>query len=295
MNTRDWKRTRLTLAALLALVTLLVPAAFANDDEERAEDVEIDESVVFDPHANVRTVIRIDDGDGEPVVRVFGRDFRSTYLGVNVVDLNQNLCEHFGVAAKGAVMIEHVGENTPAERAGLKVGDIISGVSGKPVGSTWELVRLVSGREEGETVLLEVWRDRSVEKIEATLEARKGVSRFPGGEAAFFNRVVPDLSALESLEGLEGLEGLEFLVMPEFEMPDFPMPEVDEDVIERIVEEHQRAIEKAYESNEWIKELQQRESEAQEELQQRMKELEARLKEMEQKLRENQRELQKKD
>lgn len=102
-------------------------------------------------------------------VRLGGRAF----LGVQLSDLTPELRAHFGVPDDAGVMVGKVVDGSPALRAGLEVGDIVTAVDGESVGSASELARLIRGHEDGETVVLEVWRDGKMEKISATLEERE--------------------------------------------------------------------------------------------------------------------------
>ena len=67
-------------------------------------------------------------------------------------------------------MVSKVLDDTPAWRAGLEVGDIISAVDGEVVSSSRSLAQAIRSREEGERVTLEVWRDGRLETITATLD-----------------------------------------------------------------------------------------------------------------------------
>ena len=83
------------------------------------------------------------------------------------------------VVAGNGVMIHSTVENSPAEEAGIKPGDIILEIDGKPV-STWgELQNIINSSEEGEEITLLVQRDGSrnvvrglVPRFDPTLQRR---------------------------------------------------------------------------------------------------------------------------
>jgi len=97
---------------------------------------------------------------------------RGGFLGVGMTELTAELREHFGVAGEAGVMVSKVIEDSPAYRAGIRVGDIITAVDDGRVASGRALAHLVSEHESGETVALEIWRDGSPLTVTATLDER---------------------------------------------------------------------------------------------------------------------------
>jgi hypothetical protein len=70
-------------------------------------------------------------------------------------------------------MVGRVLPESPAARAGLEVGDIITSVDGAPVSSPMALARPIREAEDGATVTLEVWRDGKVQTLAAAIERRE--------------------------------------------------------------------------------------------------------------------------
>ncbi len=99
------------------------------------------------------------------------------FLGVQMTELTPELRAHFGVPEDAGVMVSKVVDDSPASRAGVQVGDVISGVDGETVSSGGALARAIGGHQDGEAVILEVWRDGSLETLTATLEERAGHHR----------------------------------------------------------------------------------------------------------------------
>lgn len=91
-------------------------------------------------------------------------------IGVGVTPLGKQLAEHFGV--DNGVMISNVGENSPAAKAGLKAGDIITEINGKAVKGQFDLIRGVNEKKEGD-VTLTIVRDRNRQTITITPETSK--------------------------------------------------------------------------------------------------------------------------
>ena len=68
---------------------------------------------------------------------------RRAYLGVAIQPVTHQLAEHFGVKVHEGVLVTDVQSATPAEKAGLKPGDVIVEYAGKPVAHPRELQALV--------------------------------------------------------------------------------------------------------------------------------------------------------
>jgi predicted metalloprotease with PDZ domain len=91
-----------------------------------------------------------------------------TRLGVKLSDLTPQLAEYFGLKDRTGVLITEVMKDTPAEKAGLKAGDVLLTVGGDKVEDPGD-VRESLGDREG-AVELTVMRDRKELKLIADLE-----------------------------------------------------------------------------------------------------------------------------
>ncbi|MCE9591339.1 MAG: trypsin-like peptidase domain-containing protein [Planctomycetes bacterium] len=80
------------------------------------------------------------------------------YLGVFIEDLEPKMAKTFGFAGKG-VLVRSPIKDGPAEKAGLKPGDIITKVDGKAVSTAEQLRRTVAGYAPGAKVPLDVFRE----------------------------------------------------------------------------------------------------------------------------------------
>jgi membrane-associated protease RseP (regulator of RpoE activity) len=102
------------------------------------------------------------------------RGFGGRQIGINISPLTKQLADHFGVA--GGVLVNNVRENSPAEKAGLKAGDIITEIDGKEVKSDIDLVRAVGEKKTGDVELTFV-RDQNRQTVRVTPEESKDVFR----------------------------------------------------------------------------------------------------------------------
>jgi serine protease Do len=94
------------------------------------------------------------------------------WIGVGAQDLTPDLASALKVDPRAGALVNSVGPNTPAERAHLKAGDLISSVGGKTVHDSHELVREVLTHDVGQTIALEVTRDGHRYGTQITLTAR---------------------------------------------------------------------------------------------------------------------------
>ncbi len=128
------------------------------------------------PQANkqVRQKVVIVDKDGkEHVWDSEGVPVRRGYLGVGLTELTPQLRAHFGVPEDAGVMVGSVEQGSPADKAGLKVGDIITSMDGEDVETSWDLRAHVRGLKDGEQVPLMVWRDGKAQNLSATIAMRE--------------------------------------------------------------------------------------------------------------------------
>ena len=102
-----------------------------------------------------------------------GSLFGGGYLGLETSDLTPELREYFGVDRSRGVLVSRVTPDGPAERAGIEVGDVITGFSGRAVTTTWMLTAAVRSQSGEEPVTVELRRgDRSL-ALPVNLEQRQ--------------------------------------------------------------------------------------------------------------------------
>jgi serine protease Do len=99
-------------------------------------------------------------------LKAFGRSGR---LGVRIQTLTPQLASYFG-AARGALVTE-VDEGSPAAKAGIKAGDVITSIDGRTVEDAADLQRALRRTEEGAEVSIEILRDRKPMTIKAKPES----------------------------------------------------------------------------------------------------------------------------
>ncbi len=80
------------------------------------------------------------------------------WIGVEVQDLTPELAESFKLNAAEGALIAGVLRGGPADRAGIKAGDILVAVEGKPVGDSSDMLNLVAALQPGKLATLRLLR-----------------------------------------------------------------------------------------------------------------------------------------
>jgi len=90
-------------------------------------------------------------------------------LGVTIQDVNQELAKSFGLDKPAGAIVSSVEDGGPADKAGLKSGDIILKVGGKRVDQSNELPSVVARIQPGTKTDIEIWRDGKRTTIPVTI------------------------------------------------------------------------------------------------------------------------------
>lgn len=94
------------------------------------------------------------------------------WLGIHTVDLTEQLAKYFQVKDGRGILISEVVSESPAEKAGLKAGDILIKADGERIEDTPDLHDVIGDHEKGEELELVVLRKDKEMKLKATLEER---------------------------------------------------------------------------------------------------------------------------
>jgi serine protease Do len=105
----------------------------------------------------------------------------TAWLGVYTQSISSGLRDGMDYEGDG-ILVSRVVDGSPADRAGVRKGDVLISVSGDRVSSPGELSRIVRDHRVGESVNLSIWRDGSRRTIAVRLGARPGSGDDPGFE-----------------------------------------------------------------------------------------------------------------
>ena len=109
----------------------------------------------------------------EPTVNTLIRDGKVThpYIGIQISDVTPDNAKFFQMKKAEGALISQVEPDTPGAKAGLRTGDVITELDGKPVTDAGQLQMEVGQKRPGETIHLEVVRDSKPVSVAVTLEA----------------------------------------------------------------------------------------------------------------------------
>ena len=99
------------------------------------------------------------------------------YLGVRIQNVTPVLAKEFGLKEAKGALVGDVTPKSPAEKAGLKSGDIILNFNGKQVADSTHLKLEVARAKPGETVPVKVLRDGTAKTIEVTVKELPGTEQ----------------------------------------------------------------------------------------------------------------------
>jgi len=110
------------------------------------------------------------------------------YLGVKVGPVDRDAKDYYkskyGIEIKGGALIQSVDDGTPAAKAGLMKGDIITAIEGKEIKDSRELVHRVSSFAPKKKIALDLFREGKRKSFDVTLSDRsEGLKGAKGGES----------------------------------------------------------------------------------------------------------------
>ena len=153
-------------------------------------------------------------------------------IGVGTTQLTKQLADYFGVSDGKGVLVTSVSENSPAAKAGIKAGDVITAVDGEKIEGPGDLSRAINKQKDGD-ITLTIVRDKNQRTIKLTPEKAESELLRPGRTAN--QRVIRDQIRRTIQEGAR--EGR--IVIPRIELPTIPainvsVPQIDLPVIPEI-------------------------------------------------------------
>ncbi|HZF02253.1 MAG TPA: DegQ family serine endoprotease [Methylomirabilota bacterium] len=118
------------------------------------------------------------------------------YLGIHPQDLTADLAKAFGLANQGGALVGGIFPNTPAAKAGVKSGDIITEFNGKPVTDAHTLTLMVSDCAPGSDATVKVIRKGAAKTFTVTL------GELPGENGKNEGAQTSNSSTTDALDGV---------------------------------------------------------------------------------------------
>lgn len=164
---------------LIAATLALAVSAWAGDDKK------VEKRIVIMGSDGQKRVVAMGDGTkwewkGDPGVELDGfkvDGVKRGFVGISMVPLTDDLRDYFGVADGVGVLVSEVVPDGPAAKAGLKGGDVIVAIDGKPVDGPNVFGDYVRQKKGGDQVRIDVRRKGIAQQFFVTLDERD-VRRF---------------------------------------------------------------------------------------------------------------------
>ena len=94
------------------------------------------------------------------------------WIGVGVQDINKELADSFKLPTAKGVLITQIERGSPADKAGIKLGDVLVAVNGKQVGDTVTMLNLVAALRPGDQARVRVARNQEETDLTVTVGRR---------------------------------------------------------------------------------------------------------------------------
>src|SRR6185503_18715726 len=94
-------------------------------------------------------------------------------IGVGIQDVSSALAQSFGLDKPMGALVSQVEPNGPADKGGVKPGDVILSFNGKPVERSAELPPQVANTKPGTRAMLDVWRGGKKQTLGVVVDALK--------------------------------------------------------------------------------------------------------------------------
>lgn len=95
------------------------------------------------------------------------------YLGIGVAEIDDQRAQELKLSDPHGVEVKHLDDNSPASKAGLKVGDLVLEYNGERVEGVDQFIRLVRETPSNRTVHLKILRGGAPQTLTATIGSRK--------------------------------------------------------------------------------------------------------------------------
>jgi serine protease Do len=129
-------------------------------------------TAIFSPSGgNVGIAFAIPASSAREVVQDLIRDgvVQRGWLGVEIQPVTKDIAESLGLVDDKGALVASAQADSPAMKAGVKAGDVITAVNERDVASPRELARIIAAIEPGQSVDLTVWRGGKSEVVKVNL------------------------------------------------------------------------------------------------------------------------------
>ena len=118
----------------------------------------------------------------------FGETKRG-WLGVRIQEVTKEIADVEKLKKPQGALVASVGENSPADKAGIKAGDIILNFDGKKIDTMRTLPKVVASTKVGKSVELKIWRNKKLISKRLTLGRLESSEEFKEKKTKVVNKV----------------------------------------------------------------------------------------------------------
>ena len=91
------------------------------------------------------------------------------WLGVQIQPVTKDIADSLGLEEEKGALVAQPQDGSPADKAGIKAGDVVVAVDGDQVDSPRDLARTIAGIEPGKSVEVTLWRNGKSQNVDLTL------------------------------------------------------------------------------------------------------------------------------
>lgn len=136
------------------------------------------------------------------------------FLGVGFMEITPDRAKQLKVPNANGVEVKRVDRESPAAKAGVKLGDVIFELDGKPIESGESFMQAIAGEPAGAKIALSVWREGVKVPLTAVIESRPAMAFAappmplapPEPPALPMLRQGPNPTGYAPMVGIEGVE-----------------------------------------------------------------------------------------
>ena len=132
-------------------------------------------TAIYSPNGgNVGVGFAIPSDQAEAVVAKLekGQKIEHGYIGVEIQSVTKDVADAIGLSSESGALVAQVVDGSPAAKAGLKSGDVVTALGGKPIATPKDLSRLVADMAPGDKADITVWRHGK--SLDLSIAASKG-------------------------------------------------------------------------------------------------------------------------
>jgi len=126
----------------------------------------------------------------------FGETKRG-WLGVRIQEVTKEIAEVEKLKKPQGALVASVGENSPADKAGVKAGDIILEFDGKKIDTMRKLPKVVANTKVGKSVQLKIWRNKKLITKKLTLGRLESSEEFKEKKTKKVKKKEEDIKSLK--------------------------------------------------------------------------------------------------